>query len=173
MPNGQGLLHKNNLSNIFTPCSHLRMNFRCNTELSHCLNERDQVLCAGVAFARTHRPLSGGQSVNGTVNASLCACVCDLSSSGKLSSVRAADTEIPPPGPPPGIWFGFLARFKTSVHLRKLTWNSFCFFPTRWILFYGCVRTYDGELKWWGRKSCLFLSKYHTLILIMGSIIAI
>lgn len=76
LPNGQGLLHKNNLSNIFTPCSHLRMNFRCNTELSHCLNERDHVLCAGVAFARAHRPLSGGTVCEwDSQRLSLCMCV--------------------------------------------------------------------------------------------------
>lgn len=135
--------------------------------------KRSRIVCWCCLCTYTPPIIRGEQSVNGTVNASLCACVCDLSSSCKLSSVRAADTEIPPPGPSPGVWLGFLARFKTSGHLRKLTWNSFCFFPTCWILFCGCARTYDGELKWWGRKSCLFLSKYHTLILIMSSMMAI
>lgn len=68
---------KKNLSNIFTPCSHLRMNFRCNTELSHCLNERGHVLCAGVAFAHTHTVHYPGGTVCewDSQRLSLCMCV--------------------------------------------------------------------------------------------------
>lgn len=40
-----------------------------------------------------------------------------------------------------------------------------------WICFFhGSVRIYDGELKWWGRKSCWYLSKYSHLCLFVAGL---
>lgn len=45
---------------------------------------------------------------------------------------------------------------------EKLRIDLLLFLFSRWIfIFNGNVRIYDGELKWWGRKSCWCLSKYH------------
>lgn len=48
------------------------------------------------------------QPVNGTMPErkcfSVCKCVCVRRNFGKPTSVRAADTETPPPGPPASVW---------------------------------------------------------------------
>ncbi len=49
-------------------------------------------------------------------------------------------------------------------HLRNSESISSCFFSLLPGFFCGYVRIYDGELKWWGRKSCWCLSKYYSRV---------
>ncbi len=71
--------------------------------------------------------------------------VCDLSNGGKLSSVRAVNSEIPPPGPPAsGLALGYFGNLLSS---QKLGIDRRLFLLSCWI-FHGCVLFYDGELKW-------------------------
>lgn len=77
-------------------------------------------------------------------NNSRCVRVCDLSNCGKLSSVRAVDTEIPPGPTASGLDFAYAI---TICHQRNLESISIYFYFLAGF-FYGYVRIYDGELKW-------------------------
>lgn len=99
-----------------------------------------QIMCE-LALQVHKNSYSEAQVVNETMaerkRLSVFICACSFTNGGKPASVRATDTEIPPPGPPAsGLALEYLT---TTCHLRdvKLFWLSFPFLAGFFVIMCG------------------------------------